>query len=261
MEWWGIVQSNLESVIVSESEPNLVDDLNKILKEDDSLLSETQTTKSLVIDKAVPSANSETDVETLQDVLNQADTTILPRESVLETNDTIVSSSNSQSRLPSMSKDIINMLIDIDNANYSKNPDESMSSLSPSQLPKDPRLSDTVISSSLPPFLVKPKDQSVDKKEEPKEEPVVDAENTAKLTQTISISSEESITPNTCFSSYTADQLVQLSEKYKNLVLEQGKHEDVEILLNINSVFRDCFGSLPGAIRQTLSEGRHDPHR
>ena len=221
MEWWGIVQSNLESVIVSEGEPNLVDDLNKILKEDDSLLSETQTTKSLVIDKAVPSANSETDVETLQDVLNQADTTILPRESVLETNDTIVSSSNSQSRLPSMSKDIINMLIDIDNANYSKN----------------------------------------DKKEEPKEEPVVDAENTAKLTQTISISSEESITPNTCFSSYTADQLVQLSEKYKNLVLEQGKHEDVEILLNINSVFRDCFGSLPGAIRQTLSEGRHDPHR
>ena len=157
------------------------------------------------------------------------------------------------------------MLIDIDNANYSKNPDSSESSMSPSKLPKDPRLSDTVISSSLPPSVAKFKEQNVAKKEEPKEEQgvvvVVDAENTTKLTNTISISSEESITPNTCFSSYTADQLVQLSEKYKNLVVEQGKHEDVEILLNINSVFRIDFYSRPGTLRQASSEGRYHPHR
>lgn len=141
------------------------------------------------------------------------------------------------------------MLIDIDNANYSKNPDESGCSMSPSKLPKDPRLSDTVISSSLPPSVVKFKEQSVTNKEDQKEEKgVADAENTTKLTNTISISSEESITPNTCFSSYTADQLVQLSEKYKNLVVEQGKHEDIEILLNINSVFRIGFYSPSGII-------------
>ena len=251
---------------MSDSEANLVDDLNKILKEDDSLLSESQTTKSFVNDKTTHLTHSETDTETLQDVLNQADTTILPRESVLETNETVACSSNSQSRLPSMSKEIIDMLIDIDNANYSKNPDSSESSMSPSKLPKDPRLSDTVISSSLPPSVAKFKEQNVAKKEEPKEEQgggggVVDAENTTKLTNTISISSEESITPNTCFSSYTADQLVQLSEKYKNLVVEQGKHEDVEILLNINSVFRIDFYSRPGTLRQASSEGRYHPHR
>ena len=121
--------------------------------------------------------------------------------------------------------------------------------MSPSKLPKDPRLSDTVISSSLPPSVVKFKEQSVTNKEDQKEEKgTVDAENTTKLTNTISISSEESITPNTCFSSYTADQLVQLSEKYKNLVVEQGKHEDIEILLNINSVFRIGFYSPSGII-------------
>lgn len=121
--------------------------------------------------------------------------------------------------------------------------------MSPSKLPKDPRLSDTVISSSLPPSVLKFKEQSVTNKEDQKEEKgVVDAENTTKLTNTISISSEESITPNTCFSSYTADQLVQLSEKYKNLVVEQGKHEDIEILLNINSVFRIGFHSPSGII-------------
>lgn len=236
-------------MFVSESETNLVDDLNEILKEDDSLLSESQTTKSFVKDQTTHLTHSETDTETLQDVLNQADTTILPRESVLETNETIACSSNSQSRLPSMSKEIIDMLIDIDNANYSKNPDESGCSMSPSKLPKDPRLSDTVISSSLPPSVVKFKEQSVTNKEDQKEEKgVADAENTTKLTNTISISSEESITPNTCFSSYTADQLVQLSEKYKNLVVEQGKHEDIEILLNINSVFRIGFYSPSGII-------------
>lgn len=235
-------------MIVSDSEPNLVDDLNKILKEDDSLLSESQTTKSFYNDKTTHSTHSETDMATLQDVLNHADTTILPRESVLETNETIVSSSTSQSRLPSMSKDIINMFIDIDNANYNKNPDESTCSMSPSQFQKDPRLSDTVISSSLPPFLAKSKEKSVDETEEKREGSVVDAENTTKLINTISISSEESITPNTCFSSYTADQLVQLSEKYKNLVVEQGKHEDVEILLNINSVLRSSFCSHAGII-------------
>lgn len=236
-------------MFVSESETNLVDDLNKILKEDDSLLSESQTTKSFVKDQTTHLTHSETDTETLQDVLNQADTTILPRESVLETNETIACSSNSQSRLPSMSKEIIDMLIDIDNANYSKNPDESECSMSPSKLSKDPRLSDTVISSSLPPSVVKFKEQSVTNKEDQKEEKgTVDAENTTKLTNTISISSEESITPNTCFSSYTADQLVQLSEKYKNLVVEQGKHEDIEILLNINSVFRIGFHSPSGII-------------
>ena len=236
-------------MFVSESETNLVDDLNKILKEDDSLLSESQTTKSFVKDQTTHLTHSETDTETLQDVLNQADTTILPRESVLETNETIACSSNSQSRLPSMSKEIIDMLIDIDNANYSKNPDELECSMSPSKLPKDPRLSDTVISSSLPPSVVKFKEQSVTNKEDQKEEKgTVDAENTTKLTNTISISSEESITPNTCFSSYTADQLVQLSEKYKNLVVEQGKHEDIEILLNINSVFRIGFHSPSGII-------------
>ena len=138
------------------------------------------------------------------------------------------------------------MLIDIDNANYSKNPDDSGCSMSPSKLPKDPRLSDTVISSSLPPSVVKFKEQSATNKEEQKG--VVDAENTTKLTNTISISSEESITPNTCFSSYTADQVVQLSEKYKNLVVEQGKHEDIEILLNINSVYRIGFYSPSGII-------------
>lgn len=236
-------------MFVSESETNLVDDLNKILKEDDSLLSESQTTKSFVKDQTTHLTHSETDTETLQDVLNQADTTILPRESVLETNETIACSSNSQSRLPSMSKEIIDMLIDMDNANYSKNPDESGCSMSPSKLPKDPRLSDTVISSSLPPSVVKFKEQSVTNKEDEKEEKgTVDAENTTKLTNTISISSEESITPNTCFSSYSADQLVQLSEKYKNLVVEQGKHEDIEILLNINSVFRIGFYSPSGII-------------
>ena len=219
-----------------------------------SQVSEPPATHGTSADATV---HSETDTMTLQDILNHADTTFVARESGVEINDTRVSSSTSQSRLPSLSKDIITMLIDMDNENYSKNPEEESSSLSPSHFEKDPRLSDTVIS-SFPPQFSKPKDSDSSPREEKTVQASKQTENRTSLTQTVSISSEDSITPNTCFSSYTSDQLVQLSEKYKNLVVELGRHEDVEILLNINSVFLLNFRNVQ-ALSDKLAAKEENP--
>ena len=170
-----------------------------------------------------PTTHSDVDTMTLQGILNQEDTTFVCRESAAGTSDTHSSAAKTnQSRLPSISKEIITMLIDIDNENYSKKEEEEKS---PSIIEHDSRLSDTVISSN--PFPASPKHplQPI-----PKDTPESSAIPVANA------KSEEIITPNTCFDNRSSSELMCLCAKYKKRVIEGGKSEDVEILLNINSV-------------------------
>ncbi|KAK8824080.1 hypothetical protein WA556_003405 [Blastocystis sp. ATCC 50177/Nand II] len=207
-----------ETAYVSEGETNLVDDLNKILDDSGSRV-ESSHEPSIAIGE--PVTHSDFDTMTLQDILNRADTTFVCRESTVGTSDTHSSAPNTnQSRLPSLSKEIIGMLIDIDNANYSKKEEEEES---PSIIERDPRLSDTVISSNPFPASSKPRLQPI-----PEDAPEVRVPST-------STKQEETITPNTCFDGYSSSELMALCAKYKKRVIDEGRSEDVEILLNINS--------------------------
>lgn len=63
------------------------------------------------------------------------------------------------------------------------------------------------------------------------------SKETAKAMETKSFVKElEEITPTTCFDSYSVSDLLKLCESYRDRVLQSGKSEDVEILLNINTV-------------------------
>lgn len=174
-------KSSNESAVVSESETNLVDDLNELLDANVTRMSVGHVSE-------LPHTSSDLDTMTLHDILNRADTTVA-RESEFTVDDQRTSSSTT--RLPSSSKEIINMLIDIDNANYSK----------PLPSPSSPS------------------------------EETVDIRTLTGTTET------EEITPTTCFDGYTSAELLKLCEMYRERVLKLGKHEDVEILLNINSVW------------------------
>ena len=131
------------------------------------------------------------------------------------------------------------MLIDIDNANYSKKEEEEES---PSIIKRDPRLSDTVISSNPFPASSKPRLQPI-----PEDAPEVRVPST-------STKQEETITPNTCFDGYSSSELMALCAKYKKRVIDEGRSEDVEILLNINSVGGiprfSSLGHLAAVVRQ-----------
>lgn len=177
-----------------------MEDLNRILE------NESQTSMNI----STMRSHSDIDTLTLQDILNRADTTfVAPNTSHLS--DTRVSSDNTnQSRLPSISKNIISILIDMDNANYGKKEEEE--SIISSDVEKDPRLSQTVITGADPMNM---------------EEDSLDI-----ITSDI----QEEITPNTCFEGYSDEQLSQLCKKYKDRVMQDGATEDMEILLNINTV-------------------------
>lgn len=166
--------------MVSESETNLVDDLNELLDANVTRISPEHVSEP-------PHISSDLDTMTLHDILNRADTTLV-RESECTVDDQRTSSSTT--RLPSSSKEIINMLIDIDNANYSKPP------LSPSS----------------------PSEETVD------------------IRTLTSTGETDEITPTTCFDGYSSEELLKLCEVYRERVLKSSKHEDMEILLNINSV-------------------------
>lgn len=171
------VTSEDEEVIQSSESENgtiLVDDLNDLLNADTTRVSHE---KSCVSERS--NAISETDTLTLHDILNQADGSLVPATSGDTSED--MRTSSSTTHLPSSSKEIIHMLIDMDNANYSK------------EAPKPTE-----------------------------EQPVV--------------KELEEITPTTCFDSYSVSDLLKLCESYRSRVLQSGKSEDVEILLNINTV-------------------------
>ena len=215
----------------------MVDDLNKILDDSGSRV-ESSHEPSIAIGE--PVTHSDFDTMTLQDILNRADTTFVCRESTVGTSDTHSSAPNTnQSRLPSLSKEIIGMLIDIDNANYSKKEEEEES---PSIIERDPRLSDTVISSNPFPASSKPRLQPI-----PEDTPDARVPST-------STKQEETITPNTCFDGYSSSELMALCAKYKKRVIDEGRSEDVEILLNINSVGGiprfSSLGHLAAVVRQ-----------
>lgn len=171
------VPSEDEEVIKSSESENgtvLVDDLNDLLNADTTRVSHE---KSCISERS--NAISETDTMTLHDILNQADGSLVPTTSGDTSED--MRASSSTTHLPSSSKEIIHMLIDMDNANYSK--------------------------------------------------------ETAKAMETKSFVKElEEITPTTCFDSYSVSDLLKLCESYRDRVLQSGKSEDVEILLNINTV-------------------------
>ena len=173
-------KSTDESAVVSESETNLVDDLNELLDANVTRISPEHVSEP-------PHISSDLDTMTLHDILNRGDTTLV-RESECTVDDQRTSSSTT--RLPSSSKEIINMLIDIDNANYSKPP------LSPSS----------------------PSEETVD------------------IRTLTSTGETDEITPTTCFDGYSSEELLKLCEVYRERVLKSSKHEDMEILLNINSV-------------------------
>lgn len=171
------VTSEDEEVIQSSESENgtvLVDDLNDLLNADTTRVSHE---KSCVSERS--NAISETDTVTLHDILNQADGSLVQTTSGDTSED--MRTSSSTTHLPSSSKEIIHMLIDMDNANYSKEP--------------------------------------------------------VKTTEAQSVVKElEEITPTTCFDSYSVSDLLKLCESYRDRVLQSGKSEDVEILLNINTV-------------------------
>ena len=171
------VTSEDEEVIQSSESENgtvLVDDLNDLLNADTTRVSHE---KSCVSERS--NVISETDTLTLHDILNQADGSLVQTTSRDTSED--MRASSSTTHLPSSSKEIIHMLIDMDNANYSK--------------------------------------------------------ETAKATEIKSVVKElEEITPTTCFDSYSVSDLLKLCESYRDRVLQSGKSEDVEILLNINTV-------------------------
>lgn len=173
-------RSSEESAVVSESETNLVDDLNELLDANVTRISPENVSEP-------PPISSDLDTMTLHDILNRADTTLV-RESECTIDDQRTSSSTT--RLPSSSKEIINMLIDIDNENYSKQPSSPLS----------------------------PAEETVDI------QPMANSGETDELT------------PTTCFDRFSSDELLKLCEVYRERVLTSSKHEDMEILLNINSV-------------------------
>lgn len=113
------------------------------------------------------------------------------------------------------------MLIDIDNANYSKKEEEEES---PSIIERDPvfpTLSFPVTRFQLHRSLVfNPFPKTPLRRGVP----------------STSTKQEETITPNTCFDGYSSSELMALCAKYKKRVIDEGRSEDVEILLNINSV-------------------------
>lgn len=177
----------------------MVEDLNRILENESQASTITSASK----------IHSDIDTLTLQDILNRADTTfIAPNSSMVQSNETHTSDSKTQSRLPSLSKNIISMLIDMDNANY--NDQEESPSIIEIVNQKDPRLSQTVISGAEPMHLEEDSIDLLDKLDE--------------------------ITPTTCFSSYSDEQLASLCKFYKERVMKNGTTEDMEILLNINAV-------------------------
>ena len=183
----------------NENESNLVEDLNRILENESQASTVTSASK----------IHSDIDTLTLQDILNRADTTfIAPNTSMVQSNDTHTSESKNQSRLPSISKNIISMLIDMDNANY--NDQEESPSIIDIPNQRDPRLSQTIISGTEPMRIEEDSIDLLDKLEE--------------------------ITPTTCFSSYSDEHLAFLCKHYKERVMKNGTTEDMEILLNINSV-------------------------
>lgn len=212
-----------------------MDDLNKILDDSGSRVEPSHEPSIAVGD---PITHSDFDTMTLQDILNRADTTFVCPEGVTgasgasETPETHPSMTTAnQSRLPSLSKEIIGMLIDIDNANYGKKDEEEEPSM---VIERDPRLSDTLISSH------PPARQSVSST----------ADNTLDLSTVPKHAYEETITPNTCFDNYSSEELMALCAKYKKLVIEGNRSEDVGVLLNINSVLFATLSDLLGHLEE-----------
>ena len=131
------------------------------------------------------------------------------------------------------------MLIDIDNANYGKKDEEEEPSM---VIERDPRLSDTLISSH------PPARQSVSST----------ADNTLDLATIPNHAYEETITPNTCFDNYSSEELMALCAKYKKLVIAYepvwaigtGKTATAEQAQEIHAYIRQVLAAKFGAAAQ-----------
>ena len=146
---------------------------------------------------------SDIDTLTLQDILNRDQTFVLPtsnNNNEFSEVDVRASIETNTSRLPSISKNIIPLLIDMDNEKYQKK-EESDESLVDEGNNRTSGLEKTMISTS----------------------------------NFKSIRLEE-ITPSTCFDFVTDEELQRLVVIYQEKVMKEENNEDMEILLNINEV-------------------------
>ena len=165
---------------------------------------------------------------TLQDVLKRDDSTfIAPNESLGNINDVQGSSENtSQSRLPSLSKNIISMLIDIDNEKYGK-PEEKHDSL---ETDSDNNLIPTMPENRHSQTILSENTIRINEKLRNSEDTLDLAVHQQQRRQS------DEITPATCFDNYADDELYKLCSIYKERVQQGNNKEDIDILLNINSV-------------------------
>ena len=172
--------------------------------------------------------HSDIDTLTLQDVLKRDDTTfIAPNESLGNINDVPGSSENtSQSRLPSLSKNIISMLIDIDNENYGK-PEEKHDSL---EAGSDSNLIPTIPDNRHSHTILSENTIRINEKLRNSEDTLDLAVHQQQSRQS------DVITPATCFDQYADNELYRLCSIYKERVQQENNKEDIDILLNINSV-------------------------
>lgn len=209
------VKESEESVYISDGESNLVENLNRILDGESRVSIQCNSSK----------IHSDVDTLTLQDILNRDDTTFIgTNESIGGSNEIHSNGDNAnQSRMPSLSKNIISMLIDMDNENYSKKTADGSTGKTIEEK-EDSRLSQTVISDGA--YI-----------------PSAKKDNTFFSEDTVDLASQlrngvmhEEINPTTCFDNYTDEELSKLCTFYKNRVMHDGSSEDMEILLNINSV-------------------------
>ena len=146
---------------------------------------------------------SDIDTLTLQDILNRDQTFVLPTSNNNEFSEVDVRASieTNASRLPSISKNIIPLLIDMDNENYRKKEESDESFVDEGDI-RTSGLEKTMISAS----------------------------------NFRSIRLDE-INPTTCFDFVTDDELQRLVAIYQEKVMKEENKEDMEILLNINEVY------------------------
>ena len=204
-----------------ELDHKLAEDLENLLNENVSNIS-SQNVSRVGNDKTDASEKS---TLVLQDILARADTTFLIPEQ--EITDEKKRRSSSITRLPSVSNDIIDMLIHIDNENYSKK-DQQPQSVDQTSV------TETFISSSTSAAIPNPTAST-----NPPLSADVGSDDTMDIVAELQgqcLFNEKDINPTTSFEHCSLATLLKLSEVYRERVNHRGNRDDVDILMNINSV-------------------------
>ena len=210
-----------------ELDHKLAEDLDKLLNENVSNISSQNVSR--VENERENTLERSTLV--LQDILARADTTfIIPDQETTEANKR---RSSSITRLPSVSNDIIDMLIHIDNENYCKKDQQPLTVdqtsvnetfISSSTSAAIPNPTSTTTTTNLPLSADAGSDDTMD----------IVAELQGQC-----LFCEEDINPTTSFDHCSLATLLKLSEIYRKRVNSEGNQDDVIILININSVGYD----------------------